>query len=186
MAQILTICMRQVRFEKSHGKWNFGFDLLASVRFLKNLNRTEIQFPRIPIIQSTWWVSSSSWLYLCIVFDPNKKNQLASWRERKVQSGIDKSDCRLGTKSRMRIWSNKVSRRNIHSVWKQKTSSAVASDKCFHQMPRNDMIKWLSTRRNVAGNMWTSHKMYCFCLYDACLWSNYKACLNLNHVIINV
>ena len=44
MAQILTICMRQVRFEKSHGNRNFGFDLLASVRFGFLKTETEPKF----------------------------------------------------------------------------------------------------------------------------------------------
>ena len=51
MAQILTICMRQVRFEKSHGNQNFGFDLLASVRVFKN--RTEFGF-RTSLLLKHW------------------------------------------------------------------------------------------------------------------------------------
>jgi len=45
---LLTICMRQVRFEKSHGNRNFGFHLLASVWVFENRNRTKIRFPHIP------------------------------------------------------------------------------------------------------------------------------------------
>jgi len=52
MAQILTICMTQFGFEKSHGNRNFGFDFLASVRIFKNRIRTEIQFPHIPNINT--------------------------------------------------------------------------------------------------------------------------------------
>jgi len=63
MAQILTICMRQVRFWEKPRKpkfrvWPFGF---GSVRVFKNRNRTEIRFPHIPTLKCKICVRSQHW-----------------------------------------------------------------------------------------------------------------------------
>jgi len=64
MAQILTVYIRQVWFEKSHGNQNFGFDLFSfgSVRVFKNRNRTEIWFLHIPNVKD-----SSLGAFYCIL-----------------------------------------------------------------------------------------------------------------------